>query len=129
MRAAEDLQTAPSLVYAQCEEHLQAALAHAHGSTGTGNSNNVEPPRSLKKSISNLTASSYSIMGSTSGVLPSSTEGSGILVGESGALSKDAKRGWDWRRGLQRGAKGKEVCGFLRVRAAQELARAWADGE
>ncbi|KAL1636677.1 hypothetical protein SLS58_009664 [Diplodia intermedia] len=121
MRAAEDLQTAPSLVYAQCEEHLQAALAHAHG---TGSSN-MEPPRSLKKSVSNLTASSYSLMGSS--IFPS-TEGSGVLVdGESGTLSKDAKRGWDWRRGLAHGAKGKDVCDFLRAKAAQELARAWAE--
>ncbi|OJD34349.1 nuclear pore complex subunit nup85 [Diplodia corticola] len=121
MRAAEDLQTAPSLVYAQCEEHLQAALAHAHG---TGSSN-MEPPRSLKKSVSNLTASSYSLMGSS---VFQSTEGSGVLVdGESGTLSKDAKRGWDWRRGLSHGAKGKDVCDFLRAKAAQELARAWAE--
>lgn len=121
MRAAEDLQTAPSLVYAQCEEHLQAALAHAHGTA----TSNMSPPRSLKKSVSNLTASSYSLVGSS--VLPS-TEGSGVLVGDgSGTLSKDAKRGWDWRQGLQKGSKGKDVCDFLRARAAQELARAWAE--
>ncbi|EKG13936.1 Nuclear pore complex protein Nucleoporin Nup85-like protein [Macrophomina phaseolina MS6] len=122
MRAAEDLQTAPSLVYAQCEEHLQAALAHAHGTAPA----NISPPRSLKKSVSNLTASSYSLIGSS--VLQPSTEGSGVLVGEgSSTLSRDAKRGWDWRRGLQQGAKGKDVCDFLRARAAQELARAWAE--
>ncbi|GME37145.1 hypothetical protein GTA08_BOTSDO09863 [Neofusicoccum parvum] len=123
MRAAEDLQTSPSLVYAQCEEHLQAALAHADGTA----TSNMSPPRSLKKSVSNLTASSYSMVGSS--LLPS-TEGSGILIGEaSGTLSKDAKRGWDWRKGLQKGAKGKDVTDFLRARAAQELAKAWAEND
>ncbi|KAF2139801.1 uncharacterized protein K452DRAFT_231551 [Aplosporella prunicola CBS 121167] len=113
-QAVEDLQTAPSLVYAQCEEHLQATLGQVHGG---GAAPTASSSALLKKSVS----SSFSMIGG------STTEGSGVLVDRSeGAL--DAKRGWDWRRGVQGGAKGRDVCGVLRLGIAREVGRAWAEG-
>ncbi|KAK8208497.1 Nup85 nucleoporin-domain-containing protein [Phyllosticta capitalensis] len=119
--AVEDLQTAPSLVYAQCEEHLQAALAQGQNQGGAA-ALNTSPPRALKKSISNLTGSSYSLLGGSGSLLPS-TEGSGVLV-----AGADGKKGWDWRKGVRKGVVGSDLCGFLRKAIAEEVGRAWVDG-
>ncbi|KAF2091242.1 hypothetical protein K490DRAFT_33755 [Saccharata proteae CBS 121410] len=125
LRAVEDVQTAPSLVYAQCEEHLSAALRAAHGGGGGGEMQ--QQPRSLRKSVRDLGASAFSLVGS-------STEGSGVLVGGSeggsGVLGKvDVERGWDWRKGLGRGQGGKDVCRVLRLGLARQVAFEWMGGE
>ncbi|KAJ9648222.1 hypothetical protein H2199_001075 [Coniosporium tulheliwenetii] len=122
LRAVEDLESAPSSIYDQCEDCLQSALSHANG---------AEPPSPramLKKSISNLTASTqFSMVGSSmlasrENIAPS-TEGSGVLV------KGEVKRGWDWRKGLSRNAGGEDVLRVLRLGVAQEMARAWVEGE
>lgn len=122
LRATEDLESAPSSIYDQCEDCLQSTLSHANG---------AEPPSPramLKKSISNLTASTqFSMVGSSmlasrENIAPS-TEGSGVLV------KGDVKRGWDWRKGLSRNAGGEDVLRVLRLGVAQEMARAWVEGE
>jgi hypothetical protein len=120
LRAAEDLQTAPTRIYSQCEEFLQATIANAFG---------ADPPSPraiLKKSITGLTGSSqFSIIGSSvMGSQPTnSTESSGVLV------KRDLKRQWDWRQGLQRHAMADDVIRLLRLGLAKELARATVEGE
>ena len=120
--AVEDLCTAPSMIQAQCEEALRTTFAAAH-------ENN--PRLNLNKSTSNLTTASsqYSLIGSMDlgSVEGVSTESSTVLVKGGGV--DDAKRGWDWRKGFPRGAKGEDVIRVLRLEIAKELGRAFAEGE
>jgi hypothetical protein len=110
------------MIRAQCEEALSTALfaAHEHSSR-----------LSLQKSTSNLTTASsqYSMIGSMDlgSVEGVSTESSTVLVQGGGV--DDVKRGWDWRKGFPRGAKGEDVIRILRLGIAKELGRAFAEGE
>jgi hypothetical protein len=120
LTAIEDLQTAPSLIWKQCEECLKSTL-ESHSS----------PSTLLRKSTSNLTTASSqfsfiggSMLGSGSGEGGQSTESSGVLV--EGARS-GIKRAWDWRKGLAGGAKGGDVCRLLRLGIAKEVGRAWVE--
>ncbi|KAL1612609.1 hypothetical protein SLS60_000838 [Paraconiothyrium brasiliense] len=120
LAAVEDLSTAPSMIRAQCEEALSTTLLAAGGSRS-----------SLQKSTSNLTTASsqYSLIGSMDlgSVEGVSTESSTVLVQGGGV--DDVKRGWDWRKGFPRGAKGEDVIRILRLGIANELGRAFAEGE
>lgn len=40
----------------------------------------------------------------------------------------DARRGWDWRKGLKREAKGEDLLRILRLGLARDVARVWVDG-
>ncbi|KAK4989417.1 hypothetical protein LTR66_007067 [Elasticomyces elasticus] len=124
LRAVEDLQTVTRRVYQQAETLFKSAMGSYSGSPATS------PHDLLKKSISGLTGSSYSLVGesmlarSHSGGSALGSEGSGVLV------DGDVKRGWDWRAGvaaLQLGRKllGEDVLSILRVELAREAARAW----
>ncbi|KAH7138550.1 hypothetical protein B0J11DRAFT_18939 [Dendryphion nanum] len=131
LAAVEDLDTAPSMIRAQCEEVLTTTLAAAHGDAPKIPS----PTAMLQKSTSNLTTASsqYSLIGSTEfgSVGDRSTESSAVLVRGSGPeREKDTfKRGWDWRKGFEKDASGVEVIRVLRLAIARELAAAFADGE
>ncbi|KAJ4292560.1 hypothetical protein N0V90_009223 [Kalmusia sp. IMI 367209] len=102
LAAVEDLSTAPSMIRTQCEEALRTTLAAAHEHAS---------PNSVD-------------LGSVEGV---STESSTVLVKGGGV--DDVKRGWDWRKGFPRGAKGEDVIRVLRLGIAKELGRAFAEGE
>lgn len=122
LKAIEDLQTVTSRVYAQCEECFQAAIAAFEGQSAP-----AAPRELLKKSMSSMTsAGSFSLVGSS--MLDSrTTEGSG-----SRALVKpeEAKRrGWDWRKGLAKDAKGEDVLRILRLSLAKDIARHWITDE
>jgi len=125
LAAVEDLQTAPSLIYAQCEECFSSTLASAGGARPTS-------PRSLlKRATSNLTTASSqfslvgsSMLGSESRGEEQSTENSGVLV--RGAKT-EYKRAWDWRVGFGQTAKGEDVCRLLRLGIAEEIGRAWVE--
>ena len=47
-----------------------------------------------------------------------------MLVQSSGQI----KRGWDWRKGLDVGAKGDDVLKMLRFQVAREISRGWIEG-
>ena len=120
LKAIEDVQTVTPRVYAQCNEFLQSTLEAAHAS-GSGNGS---PRHLLKKSMSEMTASSvdgWSLTGSE--FLRDSLVNSGVLV------RAERKRGWDWRTGLRRGANGEDVLRILRLGLAQELAAGWIQDE
>ncbi|KAF2788674.1 hypothetical protein K505DRAFT_378735 [Melanomma pulvis-pyrius CBS 109.77] len=127
LAAVEDLDTAPSMIRSQCEECLSTALSAAHDS----NSRIPSPHSLLQKSTSNLTTASsqYSIIGSAEfgSVEGVSTENSGVLI--RGGNVDDAKRGWDWRKGMGKDATGSDVVRVLRLGIAREMARAFAEGE
>ena len=122
LAAVEDFDTAGALVKAQCEEVLQTTLAAAHG-------DKVSEPRSLlQKSTSGLTGSTYSLIGSQDFSMDGqSTDSSAVLV--KGGKVEDKKRGWDWRAGFPRGARGSELLKVLRLSVNREIARAFAEGE
>ncbi|KAB8446236.1 hypothetical protein FH972_025218 [Carpinus fangiana] len=126
LRAAEDISTVPSGVFAQCEACLSSTLAHAHGTE-------VPSPRAaLKKSTSNLSGSTFSLINSgdleskTSNGHASSVGSSGVLVSKGGA---EVKRAWDWRKGFAKSARGEDVVRVLRLGLARELSRCWMGAE
>ncbi|KAF2189212.1 hypothetical protein K469DRAFT_723963 [Zopfia rhizophila CBS 207.26] len=126
LAAIEDLETAPSMIFAQCEECFSSTLAAAHGANVPSSLS-----RSLHKSTSNLTTASsqYSLIGSQDlGSLEGqSTESSAVLI--KGGNVNDANRAWDWRKGFGKEAKGSDVLRILRLGIAREIGRAWAEGE
>jgi hypothetical protein len=69
----------------------------------------------LKKSVSNLSASTFSMLGSDILSGPTSASASGVLV------PGPEERGWDWRVGLSADTTGKDVLGILRVGLARGL--------
>lgn len=124
LAATEDFETSGALVRSQCEEVLNTTLAAANGDA------HVPEPRSLlQKSVSGLSAeSTFSLIGSQDFSNDgNSTEASAVLV--KGARVGDVKRGWDWRAGFNKGAKGSELIRVLRLGVAREIARCFAEGE
>jgi hypothetical protein len=117
LASIEDLENAPSMIRSQCEEVLSTTLSAAH-----------DAQHSLQKSTSNLTTASsqFSLIefGSQDG---QSTENSAVLSRGGGV--DESKRGWDWRRGFNRGASGEDVVRILRLGVAREIGRAFAEGE
>ncbi|QDS71193.1 hypothetical protein FKW77_010243 [Venturia effusa] len=118
LKAVEDLETIGPRIYAQCEAMYQTALDQVHGS-------DVPSPRALlRKETSGMTASShFSMVGSSmlnsieSGHL---SEGSGVLI------PGEIQRGWDWRRGLKKNTKGRDVLRVLRLRLSEAVGEGWA---
>jgi hypothetical protein len=125
LAAVEDVDTAPSMIRAQCEEVLSTTLAAAH------EGRNPSPRSTMQKSTSNLTTASsqYSLIGSAEfgSVEDQSTESSAVLV--RGGKVDDTKRAWDWRKAFNKHATGNDVVKILRLGIAKETARAFAQGE
>jgi len=40
----------------------------------------------------------------------------------------EVTRAWDWRKGMKKGATGKDVLTILRLGLAKGISRAWTDG-
>ena len=122
LAAIEDLDTAPSMIRTQCEEVLATTLLSAHDPNAS---------QQLSKSTSNLTTASsqYSLIGSIDfgSADGQSAEGSTVFV--KGGHVDDSKRGWDWRKGFQKGAKSEDIIAVLRLGVAREIGRAFAEGE
>ena len=88
----------------------------------------------MKKSVISLSASTgFSLIGSCilDGGSNSGMESSVLTNGDSEAIVQDdgEKRGWDWRKGMDKDAKGEDVLRILRLGLAREVARAWMEGE
>lgn len=129
LAAIEDLDTSPSMIRTQCEEVLSTTLLSAHDHNS---SQNLPNSRSLlQKSTSNLTTASsqFSLIGSVDfgSADAQSTESSAVLV--KGGHVDDVKRGWDWRKGFSKVAKGADLIRVLRLGIAREIGRAFAEGE
>lgn len=128
LSAIEDLETVTPRVFAQCEECFRSTLL-ANQSSGDSARNGFTAPSPravLKKSVSSLSASTFSLIGSD--MLESARSGAGLSVGNSGVLvtypgDKDAARarGWDWRVGLSEATKGADVLRLLRLGLAKGL--------
>jgi hypothetical protein len=110
LRIVEDFSTAPARIRERAEDLFQAS----------GNAYRGGGLESMKKSRSDLSASSYDMLASS--YLAQSQEKS-----KAGA---QIPRGWDWRKGLD-GAGGtsvssKEVLAVLRLALSQEVAKSFA---
>jgi hypothetical protein len=109
LRIVEDFSTAPARIRERAEDLFQAS----------GNAYRGGGLESMKKSRSDLSASSYDMLASS--YLAQSQEKS-----KAGA---QIPRGWDWRKGLD-GAGGtsvssKEVLAVLRLALSQEVAKSF----
>jgi hypothetical protein len=121
LRAIEDLQTVGPRIYNVCSEFLETVLASAQGLKGSA------PSDMLRKSTSNLSAGSFSMVGSSmlASQMKQSMSSSGVLV------KGNIKRGWDWRKNASANMKGDDLLRILRLGLAKALADAWlreADG-
>lgn len=112
LSAIEDLETVTPRVFKQCQGCLLSTLK---------GSQTPSPRAIFKKSVSSLSASSFSLIGSEVLSGPSSTSASGVLVPPPGE-----GRGWDWRVGLplQTETLGQEVLDLLRTGLARDLSLA-----
>lgn len=120
LKAIEDLQAVGSRVYNTCEEFLQVVLAAVPGGL-----KGSTPADLLKKSTSSLSGS-Y-VLGASS-MMASQLQKS---LGPGSALTKNVKRGWDWRKEMTAKTKGEDVMRRLRLGLAKDLAGLWlaeADG-
>jgi len=113
MKAIEDLETVSERVFSACEAFFNTVMASTQGLKGSN------PMDLLKKSSSSLSGgSSFSMVGSSmfASQLNKSIGNSGVLIRE------NAKRGWDWRKGLAAGMTSKDVLRILRFGLAKDLA-------
>lgn len=123
LKAIEDLETVPERIYSACNEFFETVIASTQGMKGSS------PMDLLKKSTSSMSGtSSFAMVGSS--MLASQLQRS---IGSSGVLVKEnARRGWDWRKGLTAGMTSRNVLSILRYGLAREVARTCvleADGQ
>ena len=116
LRAIEDLETVHPRLFSQCDDCLASTLASGQGATA------AEPRDLLKKSISDVTASSgFSLVGS------SMQESSRTSKKEARGDGKN--RGWDWRQSVPADIDGRQLLADLRLVLAKAVGDAWIDGD
>ncbi|KAK4543936.1 hypothetical protein LTR36_004710 [Oleoguttula mirabilis] len=120
LRVVEDFATAPSRIRENAESLLQASI-NAYKDGGK-----IGMSELLKKSRSDLSSKSVRLGGSSYDMLASSA----MLQSQEkkGGKGAEAKRGWDWRKGLDGvgttvDVGGEDVLMLLRLALAQEVAR------
>lgn len=139
LRAVEDLSAIHPRIMAQCAECLSSALASAHGAPAP------DPRDLMKKSISDLTASTnfsmstgFSLLGNSMTASSSGAPGassyaavaaSGTSAASRGEKSHKRKRGWDWRQDVPRDCSPGRLLKRLRLGLAKEVGKAWIQGE
>lgn len=111
----EDLESVTSRIYDQCDNCFRSTMAAYHSQTVP-----TSPQKLLKAMSSMNSASSFSLLGSSMSDLQNSGD---IGGGKEVAKDKVEERGWDWRKGLSRDAKGKDVLRILRRMLAKHIAR------
>ena len=128
LKAIEDLQTVNRRIYEECEKCFQATLAAYRGKKAPPSPRNMLHQNMLKKKTSDMTGSfSFSLVGNSMVQSGSSGFGDSMALVSSGG--GEEKRGWDWRRGLEEGAKGEDVLRILRLGLAKDIAGHWLAGE
>ncbi|POS71755.1 nuclear pore complex subunit Nup85 [Diaporthe helianthi] len=125
LKAVEDIQTVGSRVYETCKDFFQLVLASApkllKGST---------PADLMKKSTEkgSMVLTGSSMLASQ---LHRSVAGASPGKGSAVAPKGNAKRGWDWRSGLDYSTSAEQVLRILRLGLTRDLAKLWlaeADG-
>jgi hypothetical protein len=136
LRAIEDLSTVHPRILASCTECLGSTLASAHGAPAP------DPRDLMKKSISDLTASTafsqstgFSLVGSSMlGSKPALKGSSYAAVTATGTTNAKGnqnirKRGWDWRSNFPQDLTPERLFKKLRLGLAEEVGRAWIEGD
>ena len=124
----ESLETVSRNIYMRCEDCLTSTLSSYH--------NSQSPPSSremMRKTVSSLTSSSgFSLVGSEmlgESITSGGCSGSMVRLGDRRPKNEnktdEVKRGWDWRKGVQSNANGKDILRSLRCGLAKDIARAW----
>lgn len=121
LKAVEDLESVTSRIYSQCEECFRSTIAAYHGQAAP-----ASPHKLLKTMSSMASANSFSLLGSS---MSDSQNGGDKRGGVAFAKHQSEKRGWDWRKGFGRDAKGEDVLRILRQMLAKHIARYWIDKE
>ncbi|KAJ5121094.1 uncharacterized protein N7515_009055 [Penicillium bovifimosum] len=126
LSAIEDLETVTPRVYAQCEECFRSTLLEYQSSSRGDSDGPPSPSALLKKSVTDFSASTFSLIGNDMLESARNRSGSGS-IGSSGVLvpnpgdTSSADRGWDWRAGLPSDAKGEDILRMLRLGLARGL--------
>ena len=121
VKVVEDLQGVSRWVYDRCENFLRSSLASYHS-----NESPASPPQLLQNTSSMTSGSSFSLVGGS--MLNSQT--SDGMKDHSLVKSQDmVKRGWDWRGGMARNAKGEDVLRVLRLGLAKDIAKHWIEDD
>ena len=127
LKAVEDIQTVGGRVYAACDEFFQLVLRSAPGGL-----KGSTPADLMRKSTSSLGGAGGSYVLSGSSLLASQLHRS-LSASSGGGLAKAAaRRGWDWRSGLNATTTAADVLKAIRLGLSRELARLWvaeADGD
>ncbi|KAJ6015831.1 hypothetical protein N7540_010422 [Penicillium herquei] len=131
LSAVEDLETVTPRVFAQCEECFRSTLLEHNNPVRNANDGYapLDPRSLLKKSVSSLSASTFSLIGNDmlgsarNGSGPTSVGSSGVLVPHPGDKDAGRSRGWDWRVGLPDTTKGQDVLQMLRMGLACGLSQ------
>lgn len=118
LSAIEDLETVTPRVFAQCEECFRSTLL---GYNNAPEGAPLSPNTILKKSVSNISASTFSLIGNELFSGPTSAGSSGVLVPRPGDKDAGRARGWDWRTGLPESTRGEDVLRMLRLGLARGL--------
>lgn len=127
LRIVEDFESAPTRIQQNAESLLQAS-AKAYKSGGSGRS--LEKSRSdlSSKSSGGLGGSSYDMLASSVMVQSMTSGGSGSAQSATGQGGAEAKRAWDWRKGLEAiggETQAQKVVMLVRLALAKEVARGW----
>lgn len=129
LKAVEDLQTLTgSRVYTACDEFFQVVLASVPGGL-----KGSTPADLLRKTTSNLSATSATSGGSSSFLLTGSSmlasqlhrSMSGARAGAPFNSTASVARGWDWRSGLPANTTAADVLQRVRLGLSRALARLW----
>lgn len=125
LKAVEDVQSVGGRVYESCQEFFQLVLASApallKGSTPADLMKKTSPGSTVMSGTSMLASQLHRSVaggGPPSGVAPL-------------APKSNAKRGWDWRSGLEYSTSADNVLRILRLGLTKDLAKLWiveADG-
>lgn len=126
LRVVEDLETVSGRVREGAEGLVGAAMGAYRGNGAAGGNGSGQMTRSKGKVLEgSLGASSWDVLASRSTLGSTST-------GRAADGKSEAKRAWDWRKGLDAvvGAEVKsgDVLLLLRTALAREVARGWSGG-
>lgn len=122
LKAVEDLQSVGGSVYETCKDFFQLVLASAPARLKGAK------PADLLAAKGTSSNSSVGLAGPT--MLASQLQRS-VAAPSSGGGVDAAKRGWDWRSGLDYSTTAEDVLRMLRLGLTKDLARLWiveADG-
>lgn len=131
LKAVEDIQSVGGRVYETCKDFFQLVLASApallKGSTPADLMKKSSPGSMVMSGTSMLASQLHRSVAGGGGAQGPSSGGAGPLASK----PSNARRGWDWRSGLDYSTSAEDVLRILRLGLTKDLAKLWvveADG-